>query len=129
MKTAKGPALLALFALALLIGLAGAANADPQPPAFTLVGVKSIIGTGGTQIFLRANLSGFSPLSSGSVSVAWPGASKVTTFSTSELYYDQLGDGSYYRHLEAIRTLSRTVISFQGEQQSGQRRADRYVRF
>ena len=78
------------------------AHADPQPPALTIVSVKSIIGTGGTQIFLRANLSGFSPLSSGSVSVTWPGASKVTTFSTSELYYDQLGDGSYYRHLEAM---------------------------
>ena len=102
MKTAKGFALLAVFTLSLVIGLATSSNADPPQPAFTSVGVKSIVSTSGTQLFFRAQLSGFSPLSSGSVTVTWPGGSKVTTFSASELYYDQLGDGSYYRHSESM---------------------------
>ena len=102
MTKGKRRALLAMFMLVLLAGMAGSASADPQPPVFTSVVVKSIASTSGTQLFLRAKLAGFSPLSSGSVTVTWPGGSKVTTFSASELYYDQLEDGSHYRHSESM---------------------------
>ena len=95
MKSAKRSVLIAIFTLASLIILTITANADPPPPEFTWVVVKSNATTSGTQLSFGAKLSGFSPLSSGSVSVTWPDGATVTTFATSDLYYGGT-DGSYY---------------------------------
>ena len=95
MKTAKGCTLLAILTLAFVIGLFTSVNAAPSPPAFTWVVVKSNATTSETQLSFGAKLSGFSPLSSGSVTVTWPDGITVTTLATSDLYYDAI-DASYY---------------------------------
>ena len=95
MKKADSFVLVVTLALLLTIGLAVAAAADFQPPAFTWAVVKSNATTSGTKLCFGVKLSGFGPLSSGSVNVTWPDGATVTTFNTPDLYYEA-ADGSYY---------------------------------
>ena len=95
MNSAKRSVLIALFTLTTFILLTITASADPQPPEFTWVVVKSNATASGTQLSFGAKLSGFSPLSSGRVSVTWPDGVTVTTFANNDLYYSSI-EGSYY---------------------------------